>query len=201
MSPPARFHFELARQLQQTAEEAIHPALRQAPWQGERKKHCQRLPSHGGDVTESARQAAMPHALWRVPCPFEVDVLQAEIGRNQGFMTARDGNHGAVVPDADGQRAGHVVLRLGRESGGSALSRAGARRNHISLARMCGARATLAELAWGRRIPGTGSRASHDLVGSKTRTHTTGTTVTLPSLPKSPPSNRSLRAVLHTRRW
>ena len=55
VSPPASTYFELASQFQQTVEEAIHPALRQAPRQGKRKKHCLRLPSHGSDVTEPAR--------------------------------------------------------------------------------------------------------------------------------------------------
>ena len=40
----------------------------------------------------------MPHALRRVPGPFEVDILQAEIGRDQGFMTARNRYHRTVVP-------------------------------------------------------------------------------------------------------
>ncbi len=43
----------------------------------------------------------MPHALRRVPCPFEVDVLQTEVGRDQGFMPARKGDHRTVVPNAD----------------------------------------------------------------------------------------------------
>ena len=55
----------------------------------------------------------MPDALCRVPGPFEVDILQAEIGRDQDFMTTRDGKHGAVVPDA--QPGPGVVLRLRHE--------------------------------------------------------------------------------------
>ena len=43
----------------------------------------------------------MPHALRRVPGPPEVDILQAEIGRDQDFLTARNAKHGAVVPDAN----------------------------------------------------------------------------------------------------
>ena len=92
---------EFVGQLQKTPEEAIHPALRQGPWERERQKHCQRLPSHGGDVAKPAGKAAMSHALRRVPGPFEVDVLQAEIGGDEGFMTARNRYHRAVVPDAD----------------------------------------------------------------------------------------------------
>ena len=56
-------HLELARQLQQTAKEAIDPLLRQAPRYRQRKKHPQRLPSHGREITEPARQAAMPLML------------------------------------------------------------------------------------------------------------------------------------------
>src|SRR5258708_38239491 len=43
----------------------------------------------------------MPHTLRRVPGPFEVDILQAEIGGDQGFMTRRNRKHGAVVPNID----------------------------------------------------------------------------------------------------
>jgi len=43
----------------------------------------------------------MPHAFRRVPGPLEVDILQAEIGREQGFMTTRNGNHPAVVPNSN----------------------------------------------------------------------------------------------------
>ncbi len=148
MSPPASSTLNCASQLQQAAEEAVHPALRQAPWQGERKKHRLRLPAHGSDVTESARQTAVPHALRRVPRPLEVDVLQAEIGGNQDLMTARDGNHSTVVPDADATRSWHVVLQPGRECGGSALSRAGARRNHIYHGATWSGRAKLGKHGW-----------------------------------------------------
>lgn len=43
----------------------------------------------------------MPHALRRVPGAFEVDILQAEIRRDQGFMTARNGYHRTIVPNAN----------------------------------------------------------------------------------------------------
>src|SRR6185436_20692026 len=107
-----QFHFEVASQLEQAVEEAIHPALWQTAWQGERKKYRLRHPAHGSDVTESARQTTVSHTLGRVPCPSEMDVLQAEISRNQGLMTARDGNHGTIVPDADAREAGTLLCSV-----------------------------------------------------------------------------------------
>jgi hypothetical protein len=41
-----------------------------------------------------------------------MDVLQAEISRNQGLMTARDGNHGTIVPDADAREAGTLLCSV-----------------------------------------------------------------------------------------
>jgi hypothetical protein len=43
----------------------------------------------------------MAYALRRVPGPFEVDILQAEVGRDQGLITTRNRNYCAVVPNTD----------------------------------------------------------------------------------------------------
>src|SRR6185437_4653934 len=93
--------FELIGQLQHAAQESIHPTLGQIPRNSQRKKRGQRLPSHGSDVAKPASQAAMPHALWRVPGPLEMDVLEAEIGCDQSFRAAGKRDGCTVVADAD----------------------------------------------------------------------------------------------------
>ncbi len=74
--------------------------LGQTRRQSQRKKRRQGFPAHGGDVAEATRQAAMSHGIRRVPRPPEVHVFQAEIGRDQGLMTARNFDHRTVIPDA-----------------------------------------------------------------------------------------------------
>ncbi len=131
MSPPASSTLKSPASFSRPLRKPSTQLCGKLPWQGERKKHRLRLPAHGSDVTESARQAAVPHALGRVPCPFEMDVLQAEISRNQGLMTARDGNHSTVVPDAYATEAGMPLCNLHAKPADQRSLGQGHSRNHI----------------------------------------------------------------------
>ena len=42
----------------------------------------------------------MPHRLGRVPRPPEMDIVQTEVGCDQGFVTPRNSDHGTVIPNA-----------------------------------------------------------------------------------------------------
>jgi hypothetical protein len=92
-------HFEFASELQQAAKEAIDPVLWQVAGQSQGEEHSQWHSTHGSDIAESTRQAAMPDAFRRVPVPSEMDILQAEIGSNQGLMTARNWHNRTVIAD------------------------------------------------------------------------------------------------------
>ncbi len=89
VSPPASWNRVPLRQLQQAADELVHPLLRQL-WRKRQRKECgPRCPAHGGNVAESAGQAAVPDRVRRMPLAAEVNVLQAEVGGDQYFVPAR----------------------------------------------------------------------------------------------------------------
>jgi hypothetical protein len=90
---------ELSRQFQETIEEAIHPGIRQAVGKRQRQECCPRLPSHSGDVTQSAGQAAVANSFGRMPLPTKMYTFQREIGRDERFMSLRQAQHGAIVAD------------------------------------------------------------------------------------------------------
>ena len=101
VSPPARLTLNSAASVSSPRKNRSTQAWGRSSGQRQRKKRRQRLPAHGRDVAEPARQAAMPHRLGRMPCPPEMNILQAEVGCNQGFMTPGNSKHGAVIPNAD----------------------------------------------------------------------------------------------------
>ena len=43
----------------------------------------------------------MPHRLRRVPCASEVNILQTEVGGDQGLVAPRNSDYGTVIPYAD----------------------------------------------------------------------------------------------------
>jgi len=88
------------RKLQQAFQKTVHPNLRQISGQGERQESGDRLASHGRDIAESSREAAMADDFRRMPLPAEVNTFQAEVGRDQGFVTGRDSEDGTVVADS-----------------------------------------------------------------------------------------------------
>ena len=116
----------------------------------------------------------MPDALRRVPGPFKVDILQTEIGRDQGFMTTRNGKHRTVVPNP---QTGPWPFC---GSGSNAANQRFLRQRHGAIniqGRQCG-----------RERPRQNAARGHMECRQ-------GSQYTLPSLLKSPPSNTSLRAV------
>ena len=99
-------HAVSLRQPDQTARKAVHPTLRQAARQRQRKKCGDRLSAHGGDIAQPSRQASVANRFRRMPVAPEVNSLQREIRRNQRVFllllasAPRKPQHGAVVSDS-----------------------------------------------------------------------------------------------------
>ena len=104
VSPPASVTPYLFRQTDQAAGEASHPGLRQIPRQRQREKGRHRLAAHGGNIAQSARQAAMADRFRRMPVAPEVNAFQREVGRDQGFVSRRQAQHGAVISNSGEDR-------------------------------------------------------------------------------------------------
>ncbi len=68
---------------EQTAGKMVNPSRRNIAWQSQRKKYCDRLAAHGGNVAQSPRQAPVADRFRRMPVAPEVNAFQREVGRNQ----------------------------------------------------------------------------------------------------------------------
>ncbi len=97
---------EFLRQTDQAAGEASDPGLGQIARQGQGKEGRDRFSAHGGDVAQSARQAAVADRFRRMPVAAEVDAFQREVGRDQGFSSRQQAQHGAVVSNSGEDRHG-----------------------------------------------------------------------------------------------
>jgi hypothetical protein len=73
--------------------------LRQIFGKAEREEASQWFATHGGNIAQSAREAAVPHYGSRVPGTAEMHVLKAEVSCDQHFEARRDTKNSAIVPD------------------------------------------------------------------------------------------------------
>ena len=95
-------------QSHQPVEESLHPSFVWRPFvvsgqlcrQSERKKGRLRASSHGGQVAQAARQAAMAHALRWMPIATEMNIFEGEVGGNHQLFSGPWPQHSAIVADA-----------------------------------------------------------------------------------------------------
>jgi hypothetical protein len=80
--------------------------------ESEREEYSARDSCHGGDIAESAGEAAVSDGVGRMPFAAEVNALEREICCNEYFMSARNLEDGAVVANA--------AAEFGAGSGGDA---------------------------------------------------------------------------------
>ena len=97
-------------QSHQPVEESLHPRLMrslvvsgQFRRQSERKKGRLRASSHGCQVAQAARQAAMAYALRRMPIAAEMNIFEREVGGDDQLFSAPRPYHSAIVADAEMQ--------------------------------------------------------------------------------------------------
>ena len=88
------------RELQESADELIDPALRKIGRKREGEKCRVGDSSHGGDVAEAAGEATVSDGVGRVPPTAEVNAFEREVCCNKHFMPAWDVQDGAVVTHA-----------------------------------------------------------------------------------------------------
>ena len=93
----------LLRQLQEAGDEAVNPALGKVGGNGKREESCVGRASHGGDVAESAGEAAVADGIGRMPFAAEVDSFEGEVGGDEGLRAAGKIEYGAVVSDAESE--------------------------------------------------------------------------------------------------
>jgi hypothetical protein len=95
----------LVGQRQQSAQERIHPRLRQLSGQRQGQERSDGLAAHGGYVAETPRQATMSNRFRGMPVAPEVNVFQREVGGDQHFMTGWNPQEAASSPIPSGIRA------------------------------------------------------------------------------------------------
>ena len=78
------------------------------------------MASHGSDIAQAAGEAAVSDGFGGMPFAAEVNAFQTEVGGDNGFVSARDADHGAIVSDADGQ--GRAADFRGASDGGDQLA-------------------------------------------------------------------------------
>ena len=131
VSPPARVTEYCFASFKQAGDEVVDPALREVGGKGERKKCGVGRAAHGGDVAESAGEAAVADGVGGMPFATEVDAFEGEVGGDEGLGSAGEIEDGAVVSDADGVFAQASAETTGANpstSSGQALGGAAARR-------------------------------------------------------------------------
>ncbi len=107
----------LLRELEQAGDEVVDPALREVGGKGEREERGVGSAAHGGDVTESASEAAVADGVGGMPFAAEVDAFEGEVSGDEGLRAAGEIEDGAVVSDADGGFAEVSAANDGREPG------------------------------------------------------------------------------------
>ena len=98
-------------EIEKAIEELVGPALGQLGGHGERKKRGEGLAAHGGDVRESAGEAAVTDGVGGMPLAAEVYAFEREIGGDQSLRAGEGGEEGAIVSDG--------VEDAGREQSGA----------------------------------------------------------------------------------
>src|SRR5207253_6906447 len=114
-----------------------------------------------------------------MPCPLEMDILQAEVGCNQGLVTLRNWDHGTVIPNADSTiQSSTTSSNTPADAGDQSFFREGQGAINIASESMSA-----------------GSVARSLRAFCSTRENR------LPTVPRSPLSNTAPRACLHTQPW
>ena len=90
-------HGVAARELEKSADEFVDPMLWQIGRESEREEYSARDSCHGGDIAESASEAAVSDGVGRMPFAVEVNALEGEICCNKHFVSTRNVEDGAVV--------------------------------------------------------------------------------------------------------
>lgn len=106
-------HAEASGQRGKATEKIIGPFLREFGRKSERKKAGQRLAAHGGNIAQSASQAAVAYASGWVPLAAKVNLFNGKVRRDKQFVAGRNTHDGAIVADPPAHRA---VSALGRQS-------------------------------------------------------------------------------------
>ena len=91
----------LLGELEEAAKEVVNPALREVGGNGEREERGVGGAAHGGDVAESAGEAAVADGVGGMPFAAEVDAFEGEVGGDEGLGAAGEIEDGAVVSDAE----------------------------------------------------------------------------------------------------
>jgi hypothetical protein len=97
---------EALRQTEQAAQKAIDPDLRQVFGQSQGEKACQGFSTHGRNVAQATRQAAVADGGRWMPGAAEVHVLQTKVGGHQQFGAGGGPQNGAIIPDSTHYRPG-----------------------------------------------------------------------------------------------
>jgi hypothetical protein len=105
---------------EETFQKFVGPTLVEVVGQRERQESGERLASYGRDVTQPAGEAAVADGFGGMPFAAEVNAFQTEVGGDNGFVCARDAEHGAIVSDS-GDKRGAAELR-GAADGGDQLA-------------------------------------------------------------------------------
>ena len=58
------------------------------------------IAAHGCYVTQSARQATMPHRFRGLPLSQKVDTLETEVRSDQDFVVLGNSQNGTIIPDS-----------------------------------------------------------------------------------------------------
>ena len=104
-------HVVQLRQPEEAVEKAIHPAWtaasfpRQLRGHREREKCGEGASTHRRQITQAARQAAMPDRLGRVPLAAEMHLLKREVGGYDDIFVGPGSQDGAVVANAHAELA------------------------------------------------------------------------------------------------
>ncbi len=88
---------------EKSVEEAVEPGGGQTRGQRKREKHCERLRAHGGQIAESAGEAAVTGGFGRMEIAVEVAAFEREVGRDADFVAGFGTDDGAVIADAGNQ--------------------------------------------------------------------------------------------------
>ena len=106
VSPPASGTCASIGEGEQSVEEAVDPAWLAAATDGqfaghgEGEKCSDRARSHGGQVAQSASQAAVADRLGGMPVAAKVHIFEGKVGSDGDFFAPGRAKEGAVVADA-----------------------------------------------------------------------------------------------------
>jgi hypothetical protein len=80
--------------------EIIGPVLRQVGRQTEREKAGDGLATHGGNITETASEAAVANAAGGMPLAAKMNVFDGKVGGEEEFVPGREAEYGTIVADS-----------------------------------------------------------------------------------------------------